>query len=97
MEQIINALDAPGSFPKILREARESGRETVIQHNDQPVAVLISYEQYQEFLALQQQAKTREERFAIYDEIRARNLDATPEQVRADIAEAVAAVRAEQQ
>jgi hypothetical protein len=35
----------------------------------------------------------REARFQVYDEIRARNQDRRPEEIEADVAEAIAAVR----
>ena len=94
MEQVISAVDAQSKFGKILETVGQSGQETVIQRNNQPVAVLISYRQYRQFLAFQRQAEIQKERFAIYDEIRARNPDAAPQDVIADVAEAVTAIRA---
>ncbi len=97
MEQVLSVIEAQSNFSQIITEAGEAGRETVIQRDSHPIAVLIGYEQYQELLALRQQAQIREARFAVYDEIRRRNLDTTPEQVIADVAEAVSAVRANRQ
>ena len=53
MEQVISAVDAQSKFGKILKTVGQSGKETVIQRNNQPVAVLISYRQYRQFLAFQ--------------------------------------------
>ncbi len=89
MERIVSAAEARANFSQILTEAGYAGREAIIQRNNRPVAVLIGYEQYQELLALRQQAGERQARFAVYDELRARNADAAPEQVEADVAEAV--------
>jgi prevent-host-death family protein len=94
VERVFSTAEARANFSRILAEAGYAGRAAIIQRNSQPIAVIIGYEQYQELLALRQQAREREARFAVYDEIRARNADAMPEQVEADVAEAVRAVRA---
>jgi prevent-host-death family protein len=87
---VISAAEARANFSEIVTEAGYAGRETVIRRNNRPVAVIIGYEQY---LELRQQAGERAARFAVYDDIRARNLEAQPEQVEADVAAAVRAVR----
>ncbi|HLF03218.1 MAG TPA: type II toxin-antitoxin system Phd/YefM family antitoxin [Anaerolineales bacterium] len=94
MEKVLSAAEARANFSEILTEAGYAGREIVIQRNNRPVAVVIGYEVYQELLAMREKAREREARFAVYDEIRARNATATPEQVEADVVEAVRAVRA---
>jgi prevent-host-death family protein len=93
MEQTLSAAEARANFSQILSEAGYKGCEAIIQRNNKPVAVIIGYAQYQELLALRQQASEREARFAAYDQIRARNASAAPEQVEADVAKAVRAVR----
>lgn len=90
MERIISAAEARAKFSQLVTEAGYAGRESVIQRNNRPIAVIIGYEQY---LELRRLAGERAARFAVYDEIRARNPDAEPEQVEADVAEAVRAVR----
>ncbi len=90
MERIISASEARANFSELVSEAGYGGRETVIERNNRPVAVIIGYEQY---LALRQQAGERAARFAVYDEIRARNPEAEPEQVEADVTSALRAVR----
>lgn len=97
MEQVLSAAKARANFSQILSEAGYKGREAIIQRNNKPIAVIIGYAQYQELLTLRQQAREREARFTVYDEIRARNVDATPESVEADVAEAVRAVRSSKQ
>ena len=90
MERMISAAEARANFSQLVTEAGYAGREAVIQRNNRPIAVIIGYEQY---LELRRQAGERVARFAVYDEIRARNLEAEPEQVEADVADAVRAVR----
>jgi len=90
MERMISAAEARANFSQLVTEAGYAGREAVIQRNNRPIAVIIGYEQYME---LRRQAGERAARFAVYDEIRARNPDAEPEQVEADVAAAVRAVR----
>jgi prevent-host-death family protein len=90
MERMISAAEARANFSQLVTEAGYAGREAVIQRNNRPIAVIIGYEQYVE---LRRQAGERAARFAVYDEIRARNPDAEPEQVEADVAAAVRAVR----
>ncbi len=90
MERTFSATEARAHFSQLVTEAGYAGREAIIQRNNRPVAVIIGYEQYVE---LRRQASERAARFAIYDEIRARNPEAQPEQVEADVAAAVRAVR----
>jgi prevent-host-death family protein len=92
MERTCNATEARANFSQLIAEAGYGGRETIIQRNNRPIAVILGYEEY---LMLRQQAGERAARFAIYDEIRARNAEAEPEQVEADVAEALRAVRRE--
>ena len=89
MERMFSAAEARANFSQLVTEAGYAGREAVIQRNNRPIAVIIGYEQYVE---LRRQVKERAARFAVYDEIRARNPDAEPEQVEADVAAAVRAV-----
>lgn len=90
MDRIISATEARANFSELVTEAGYASRETVIERNNRPIAVILGYEQY---LELRRQAGERAARFAIYDEIRARNAEATPEQVEADVGDAVRAVR----
>jgi len=90
MERTFSAAEARAKFSQLVTEASYAGREAIIQRNNRPVAVIIGYEQY---LELRRLASERAARFAVYDEIRARNAAAQPEQVEADVAAAVRAVR----
>jgi prevent-host-death family protein len=93
MERVFSTTEARANLAQILAEAGYAGREAVIQRNNKPIAVIIGYEQYQEWIELRKQTREREVRFAVYDDIRARNAQATPDQVEADVAKAVRAVR----
>lgn len=95
MEQVINLSEAQARLPQILTEIGQAEQEMVIQRDNRPVAVLISYQQYQEWLTLRQQAQARLAHFAVYDEIRTRNATVSPEQVEADVVAAIQAVRSQ--
>jgi len=87
---VISASEARANFSELVTEAGYAGREAIIERNNRPVAVIIGYERY---LELRRQSGERAARFAVYDEIRARNPEAEPEQVEVDVAAAVRAVR----
>lgn len=90
MERKCSAAEARANFSRLIAEAGYAGRETIIQRNNKPIAVILGYDEY---LALRKQAGERAARFAIYDEIRTRNAEVEPEQVEADVAEALRAAR----
>ena len=90
MDRVVSASEARANFSELVTEARYAGREAIIERNNRPIAVILGYEQY---LELRRQAGERAARFAIYDEIRTRNAAVMPEQVEADVADAVRAVR----
>jgi prevent-host-death family protein len=93
MERVISTVEARVNLSQILAEAGYAGRSTVIERNRRPLAVVIGYDEYRELTALRQQKREREARFAVYDEVRSRNADATPDQVETDVAEVLRAVR----
>lgn len=90
MERVCSTTEARASFSQLITEAGYASRQTIIQRNNRPIAVILGY---QEYLALRRQASERAARLAVYDEIRARNPEAEPETVAADVAEALRAVR----
>jgi prevent-host-death family protein len=92
MERVCSAAEARANFSELVTEAGYTGQETIIQRNNRPVAVIVGYREY---LALRRQAAERAARFKVYDEIRGRNAEAEPEQVAADVAQALRAVRRE--
>ena len=93
MSKVVSAAQARANFSEILTQAGYAGKETVIERNNRPVAVVIGYEAYQELMAMRRDLRERQARFEIYDEIRARNADVNVDQVAADVAQAVKAVR----
>ena len=60
-----------------------------MEKRGRPFVVVIGPEDYERLL------KDREEGLAVFDEIRERNVDVTPEEVEADAAREVAALRQE--
>lgn len=90
MERVFSASEARANFSRLVTEAAYAGRESIIERHNRRVAVIIGYDKY---LELQRQAEERAARFEVYDEIRARNPDASPEQVLTDVDAAVRAVR----
>ena len=90
MERAYSTAEARANFSQLVTEAGYAGREAIIQRNEHPLAVIIGYEQYLEW---RQQVGERAARFSIYDEIRARNVDAEPEEVKSEIAAALNALR----
>ena len=92
MERICDAAEAQARFWQLIFEAGHGGRNTIVQRNNRPIAVILGHEEY---LALRRQAGERAARFAVYDEIRARHAQAEPDQAEADVAEALRAVRRE--
>ncbi len=85
MEQIISTAYAESCFINILKAAGNSDIDTIVQSGERNIAVIIGYSRY---LELQRQIREREERFAVYDEIRKRNTNAIQEQVESDVAAA---------
>jgi prevent-host-death family protein len=89
----LSAAEARANFSEIVTEAAYAGRETVIERNNRPLAVIIGYEDYQALRAGRDEAEAREARFAVYDRIHERNRDVDPEVVEQVVAEAVQAAR----
>jgi prevent-host-death family protein len=93
----VSAAEARANFSEIITEAGYAGRETVIERNSRPVAVVIGYDEYEAFRAFRAEhasaRQAREARFAVYDRIKARNKGVPPEVVEQIVAEAVQATR----
>jgi len=88
----VSAAEARANFSEIVTEAAYAGRDTVIERNNRPVAVVIGYQEYQALRTLRD--KEREARFAVYDRIRERNAHIDPDEAEQIITEAVQAARA---
>ena len=85
----MSAKEARNSFSDLLGVVYYSKEAVVVEKRGKPVAVVISPEDYERLLA------GREERLAVFDEIRARNLEVTPQEAEEDAAREIAARRKE--
>lgn len=94
MDRVVSTSEARANFSQLVAEAGYGGRDTIIERNQRPIAVIVGYEKYQEFVAFQKRAAEREARFAVYERIRSRNRQVTEDQVAEDVAAAIDAVRA---
>ena len=91
MAKRIGTVEARQSFSRLVSEAGFRGEHIIIERSGTPLAVLIGFGEYERLMAAQTQE--REARFKRLLSVAGRNPDVPPEQVEADIAEAVAAVR----
>lgn len=87
----VGTVEARRSFSRLIGEAGFKGEHIVIERSGTPMAVLIGFDEYERLIAAR--AREREERLKRLLSIAERNPDVSPEQVEADVAEAVAAVR----
>ena len=85
----MSAKEARNSFSDLLGVVYYSKEAVVVEKRGKPVAVVISPEDYERLLA------ARDERLAIFDEIRARNTEVTPEEAEEDATREIAALRTE--
>ena len=91
MTRRISAKEARNNFGDLLGSVRYSGDPVIVEKKGRPFAVLISPEDFERF---QQIAK--EQFFETVREIQQANKDVNPDQVLADVTEAVEAVRQEE-
>ena len=83
----MSAREARNNFADLLGLVYYSKEPVIVEKRGRPFVVVISPEDYERLL------KDREERLAVFDEIRERNVDVTPEEAEADAAREVAALR----
>ena len=87
MERTVNALKARQNLGQILEGVYYRGDQYIVERAGKPMAAVIPISQYMQW-------KERRDRFfAMIDELREKNRDATPEEIEADVAEAVREVR----
>ena len=91
MAKRVGTAEARQSFSRLIGEAGFGGEHIIIERSGTPLAVLIGFEEYERLMA--SQARERKARFERLLSIAKRNPDVPLEQVEADVAEAVAAVR----
>ena len=87
----ISAKEARNGFSDLLGLVYYSKEAVIVEKRGRPFAVIINPEDYEKLL------KEREARFAVFDEIRARNPDVTPQEAEADAAREIAALRRERE
>lgn len=91
MVKRMSAREARNNFSDLLGLVYYSKEVVIVEKRGRPFAVVISPEDYERLL------KEREERFAVFDDIRARNPDVTPQEAQADAAREIAALRQERE
>jgi len=87
----MSAREARNNFSDLLGLVYYSKGVVIVEKRGRPFAVVISPEDYERLL------KEREERFAVFDDIRAKNPDVTPQEAQADAAREIAALREERE
>ena len=90
MERRLSTVEARKSFSQLVNATHFKGDHVIIERHGTPMVVLLSIDEYQRLMA------AREARFQVYDEIRARNQGKRLEDIEDDVAQAVAAVRQEE-
>ena len=89
MVKRMSAREARNSFSDLLGLVYYSKETVIVERRGRPFAVVISPEDYERLL------QEREKRFAVFDEVRAKNRDVTPEEAEMDAAREIAASRKE--
>jgi len=87
----MSAKEARNNFSDLLGLVYYSKEVVIVEKRGRPFAVVISPEDYERLL------KEREERFAVFDDIRAKNPEVTPQEAQADAAREIAALRQERE
>jgi prevent-host-death family protein len=87
----ISAKEARSNFSDLLGSVRYSGDPVIVEKKGKPFAVLISPEDFERY-----QQIARERLFETIQEVRKANDGVDPDQVLADVTEAVEAVRQEE-
>jgi len=93
MTQTLKASEARQQFSQLLNQVFRKETRVLVEKSGIPVAAIVSAD---DLRRLTQLDRERAERFAVLDEIRARNQDADPNAVERDVAEEIAALRKEQ-
>ena len=91
MVKRMSAKEARNNFSDLLGLVYYSKEVVIVEKRGRPFAVVISPEDYERLL------KEREERFAVFDDIRAKNPDVTLQEAQADAAREIAALRQERE
>ena len=84
MPRIISVSEAKNQLSAVLDWAVENGDEVVIESRGEPKVAILSYAEYQEFLALREQERRREafrQLEELAEQMWARNADLSDEEV----------------
>ncbi len=92
MTQTMTMTDAQRDFGSLVKRVSKKETRIVVEDEGEPVAALVSPDDLDQLKRLD---SYREDPWRVIDEIHARNLDKTAEEVERDVAEAIAAVREE--
>ncbi|MDQ2653244.1 MAG: type II toxin-antitoxin system Phd/YefM family antitoxin [Chloroflexota bacterium] len=79
------------SLPRVLEEASRSGARVIVEDHGEPVAAIISIEDWRRFARLEAE---REKRFAVLDQARAAFAGVPAEEIEEAAIQAIARVRA---
>jgi prevent-host-death family protein len=94
MLKTIESNEAEKKIKSLLDEVSQGTNQYIFKKNEQNLAVLLSYEDFNVFKRLvQSKARNKERFFEIVDQIRQRNKNIPFEQIENDVAQAVAEVR----
>lgn len=88
MSRVIAIESLEQNLQELFREIEASKEHLMIYRDGQPCLTVLPIADYERWFA------QREEAFAVIDDIRARNLDRTADEVEVDVEEAIRAVRA---
>ena len=93
MTQTMKASQARQEFSQLLNKVFRRETRVIVEKSGIPVAAIISTEDLERLTRLEAE---RQARFKVIDEIHARNRDQRVDEVERDVAEEIAAMRAEQ-
>jgi len=82
MRKTVTAVRARGKLGQMLEEVYYRGDHYIIERAGKPMAAVVPVEQYEQW------RREREAFFDLVDEVRSRNVDASPEQIERDVAKA---------
>jgi prevent-host-death family protein len=91
MEKNIGAFEARRKFGQLIEEAFYNKDAFIVQRSGRPMAVIISFDEYQKWRAL-----VKERLFQMVDEVWQRTQPTPGAELEAEVEEAVATLRAEQ-
>jgi prevent-host-death family protein len=86
--QSLGAREARSQFADLLGRVHYGGETIIVERSGKPMAAVIPIELYERLIA------EREARFAIIDRLREKTAGVPAEEVLSDVAEAIAAIRA---